>query len=63
VQAEVKPEVTKENKMFTMEEMETLVKEETDRVTQNVCTSCVQQGRNLQKVIQKKSDVKKYWSH
>jgi hypothetical protein len=28
--------------------METLVKEETDRVTQNVCTSCVQHARNLQ---------------
>jgi hypothetical protein len=39
----MKPEVTKENKTFTMEVMETLVKEETDRVTQNVCTSCIQQ--------------------
>jgi hypothetical protein len=47
VQAEVKPEVTKENKTFTMEEMQTLVKEETYTVTQNVCTSCIQHARNL----------------
>jgi hypothetical protein len=43
--AEVKPEVTTEKKTFTMKEMETLVKEETDRVIQNVHTSCVEHIR------------------
>jgi hypothetical protein len=42
--AEEKPEIRKENKTLTMEEMQTLVKEEIDMLTQNVW----QHARTLQ---------------
>jgi hypothetical protein len=48
VWAQVKREVAKENKTLTMAEVERLMNEELDRVTQEDWACCVRHAENLQ---------------
>jgi hypothetical protein len=48
VWSQVKQEVTKKNKIFTFSEVETLMNEELDRVTQERWASCIKHAESLQ---------------